>query len=66
MNGSANMKKGDERKIILVELTNHCNFACTLCPHAYYGKETPVGNRFDRKKGFISRELFDILVAEAK
>jgi hypothetical protein len=48
-----------------VELTNHCNFRCTFCPHAYYGEDTPLGNRFDRPKGFISQKVFDTFLSEA-
>lgn len=49
-----------------VEFTNHCNYRCVLCPHAYYKKEqTPAGNVFNRKKGFISRELWELALDEA-
>jgi len=50
-----------------VELTNHCNFKCVYCPHAYYKQQvTPSGNVFDRSKGFMDRELFDKAIDEAQ
>lgn len=49
-----------------VELTNHCNFRCVFCPHAFYKKDGPAGNRFDRKKGYMSSGLFDLCMKNAK
>jgi organic radical activating enzyme len=47
------------------ELTNHCNFRCVYCPHSVYGKESAGGNRFDREKGYMSEELWSLVVDNA-
>ncbi len=47
------------------ELTNHCNFRCRFCPHSVYGRPSPAGNPFDRPKGYMSRELFELFLANA-
>lgn len=50
-----------------VELTNHCNFACTYCPHSTRGQPTPDDvNRFDRAQGFMSDETFGLCLANAR
>ena len=51
---------------ISVEFTNNCNFRCKFCPHSLYKKETPSGNWFNRPKGFISRELFELVLWNAE
>src|SRR5262245_4500496 len=51
-----------------IELTNKCNFRCTYCPHATRGRDEHAGddvNRFDRPQGFMSRETFDLALANA-
>ena len=47
------------------ELTNHCNFRCVYCPHSVYRKESAGGNRFDREKGYMSDELWGLVVENA-
>jgi sulfatase maturation enzyme AslB (radical SAM superfamily) len=47
------------------ELTNHCNFRCVYCPHSVYRKESAGGNRFDREKGYMSEELWSLVVDNA-
>src|SRR4030042_133162 len=47
------------------ELTNHCNFRCVYCPHSVYQKESAGGNRFDREKGYMSDELWSVVVENA-
>ena len=47
------------------ELTNHCNFRCVYCPHSVYRKESAGGNRFDREKGYMSAELWDLVLHNA-
>lgn len=39
---------------------------CHFCPHAKYGEIIVGENSFTRRKGFISRELFDYLVSECE
>jgi len=48
------------------EFTNHCNFKCRLCPHSTYRKPSAGGNRFDREKGYMSNEVFDLFLANAE
>jgi len=49
-----------------VELTNHCNFNCKLCPQSHYQQDrTPGGNRFARPKGFMSDEVFSHVLRNA-
>jgi wyosine [tRNA(Phe)-imidazoG37] synthetase (radical SAM superfamily) len=48
------------------EFNNHCNFRCKFCPHSIYGKKSEYGNKFDREKGFMSDELFNIFLENAK
>lgn len=48
-----------------IEFTNHCNFRCIFCPHAYYKKKSPLGNPFDREKGFMSQEIFNLSLSNA-
>jgi len=47
------------------ELTNHCNFRCVYCPHSVYRKESAGGNRFNREKGYMSIELWDLVLHNA-
>lgn len=48
------------------ELTNHCNFKCTYCPHSLYGDDAgPSGNPFNRPKGFMSQELMEKCIKAA-
>jgi hypothetical protein len=47
------------------ELTNHCNFRCVYCPHSVYQKDSVGGNRFDRQKGYMSDELWGLVVENA-
>ncbi len=61
-----NRKTEEHIRAFSVEFTNHCNYRCVLCPHAYYKKEqSPAGNIFNRKKEFISRELCELALDEA-
>jgi radical SAM protein with 4Fe4S-binding SPASM domain len=48
------------------EFNNHCNFRCKFCPHSIYGEKSECGNKFDRKKGFMSEELFNIFLKNAE
>ena len=50
--------------IMQPEFTNHCNFKCILCPHSYYKKETS-GNPFNRNKGYMNKELFNLFLENA-
>jgi sulfatase maturation enzyme AslB (radical SAM superfamily) len=50
---------------IYPELTNHCNFRCVYCPQSVYGKESPGGNQFNREKGFMSDELWGLVLQNA-
>jgi len=47
------------------EFTNHCNFKCTFCPHSVYRKDSYSGNPFDREKGYMSEELFEVFLQNA-
>jgi len=47
------------------ELTNHCNFRCIFCPHSVYGKSSVGGNEFNREKGYMSEELFSLVLENA-
>ena len=59
--------KANNQLMFTLELTNHCNFKCTYCPHSLYGEQdTPSGNVFDRRKGFMEPALFRKAVAEAQ
>jgi radical SAM protein with 4Fe4S-binding SPASM domain len=51
--------------VLQPEFTNHCNFKCILCPQHIYKNGTQSGNTFDREKGFMSQELFDLFVINA-
>lgn len=44
---------------VSIELTNHCNYRCVLCPHAYYRSASHQGNPFDRPKGFLSSQIWE-------
>ena len=48
------------------ELTNHCNYRCKFCPQSYYKKKSPLGNVYDRKKGFMSKDLWKIVLRNAE
>ncbi len=50
---------------ISIELTNHCNFKCVMCPHAKW-READQANPFDRDKGFMSEELFELAAENAR
>jgi MoaA/NifB/PqqE/SkfB family radical SAM enzyme len=41
---------------IVIELTNHCNLACVMCPHS----------KMTRKKGFMDEVLFSKIIDEVK
>jgi len=47
------------------ELTNHCNFKCIYCPHSVYRKESTGGNKFNREKGYMSDELWNLVLENA-
>ena len=47
------------------EFTNHCNFRCRFCPHSVYRKESEGGNQFNRDKGYMSDELFNVVLENA-
>ena len=51
---------------LAIEFTNKCNFRCTLCPQSTYRKPSPGGNRFDRDKGYLSDEVFDAFLVNAR
>lgn len=42
---------------IYIEPTDHCNFRCVMCPHS-------MENRNSWKKGFMSLDLFEQIVAQ--
>ncbi len=47
---------------IMLELTNHCNLACTTCPREYdYGKEMDLGNMDLHKAKTVVDELWPYL-----
>jgi len=48
------------------EFTNHCNFKCKFCPHSVYRKRSEGGNQFNREKGFMSDELFNLVLGNAE
>jgi len=60
------LKKGGSKFRIWPELTNHCNFRCVYCPHSVYRKESAGGNRFDREKGYMSDELWRVVLWNAE
>lgn len=47
------------------EFTNHCNFRCRFCPHSVYRQQSDGGNRFSREKGYMSNELFGLVLENA-
>lgn len=51
--------------VIHPEFTNHCNFRCIFCPHSVYRKKSEGGNEFNREKGYMSDELFDLVLENA-
>lgn len=54
------------RKLIMQpEFTNHCNFKCLMCPQSVYKKESEGGNLFNRKKGYMGMDLFDLFLENA-
>lgn len=52
--------------IIQPEFTNYCNLRCRFCPHSAYKQASESGNRFDRKKGYMSKELFRLVLENAQ
>jgi sulfatase maturation enzyme AslB (radical SAM superfamily) len=50
---------------IYPELTNYCNFRCIYCPHSVYRKESAGGNQFNREKGYMSDELWNLVLENA-
>jgi len=48
------------------EFTNHCNFKCRFCPHSVYRKRSEGGNQFNREKGFMSDELFNLVLENSE
>ena len=50
---------------VALELTNHCNFRCTYCPHSVYQQETGR-NVYDRPEGFMPREMLDTIIPNAR
>lgn len=54
-----------QKLIMQPEFTNHCNFKCIMCPQSVYGKESKERNIFDRKKGYMTRELFNLFLENA-
>ena len=48
------------------EFTNHCNFKCRFCPHSVYRKRSDGGNQFNREKGYMSDELFNLALENAE
>lgn len=48
------------------EFTNHCNFRCSFCPHSVYRKKSDGGNKFNREKGYMSDELFKLVLENAE
>lgn len=51
--------------VIQPEFTNHCNFRCRFCPHSVYRKKSEAGNQFNREKGYMSDELFNLVLENA-
>ncbi len=47
------------------EFTNHCNFRCIYCPHSVYQKKSNGGNQFNRIKGHMSEELWNLVLENA-
>ncbi len=52
--------------IIQPEFTNHCNYRCRFCPHSVYRKKSEGGNQFNREKGHMSDELFNLVLQNAE
>lgn len=52
-------------RYVIPELTNHCNFRCIYCPHSVYRKNSEGGNQFNREKGYMSEELFNLVMENA-
>lgn len=48
------------------ELTNNCNFRCIYCPHSVYRMESAGGNKFNRAKGYMSDDLWCLVLENAK
>lgn len=47
---------------ICPEFTNHCNYRCPQCPNSVYRQKSLGGNPYDREKGFMSDELFELVL----
>ncbi|RLC92061.1 MAG: hypothetical protein DRI39_08955 [Chloroflexi bacterium] len=47
------------------EFTNHCNFRCRFCPHSVYRQRSDGGNQFTREKGYMSDDLFSLVLENA-
>lgn len=60
-----NRPKKNSKIVFQVELTNHCNFSCPFCPQSIYNDPLHKDNPFDRKKGFMSEEVFLRLIEVA-
>jgi radical SAM protein with 4Fe4S-binding SPASM domain len=45
-----------------IEFTNHCNHDCVMCPQSVYRQD----NRFDRNKGWLSDDVFDLFLENAR
>jgi len=54
-----------QKLLIQPELTNNCNFRCVYCPHSIYRKKVDGSNQFNREKGYMSEELWDIVLRNA-
>lgn len=50
---------------VQVELTNHCNYACRLCPQSRRGRDNAPLAPYDRPRGFMEPGLFREVVAQA-
>ncbi len=55
----------DKRLLVSIELTNVCNYRCPFCPQAYQDDPAqPAGAPYNRKGGFMSRDVFERAVDE--
>lgn len=52
--------------LMAAEFTNHCNNRCRFCPHSVYRKKSEGGNLFNREKGYMSDELFNLVLENAE